>query len=70
MLTVSLLEKIIRRNCTWGGVLIPLKRTTFTEKFKPWDFEEPAPGSNMGWTFGQLVAGENKIDTQSPKLAI
>ena len=52
-----------------GQVLIPLKRTTFTEKFKLWDFEEPAPGSNMGWTFGQLVAGENKIDTQSPKLA-
>ena len=46
-----------------------MKRTTFTEKFKPWDFEEQAPGSNMGWTFGQLVAGENKIDTQSPKLA-
>ena len=50
-----------------GEALIPLKRTTFTEKFKPWDFEEPAPGSNMGWTFGQLAAGENKTDPLKPK---
>jgi len=47
-----------------------LKRTTFKEEFKLWDFVEPAAlGSNMGWTFGQLVEAKTRcLSRNIPKM--